>query len=273
MGHPFRGFAGPGGKGGVAEDRMPGRMLAPETALCFNCTTRTWLQYNVGVFPSVQSRVGRGRRFSVIAVVSSAGSLKALATLLAGLPADFPAPIVLAQHLGMEFPTLLVNLLQRHTPLHVCWAKDGQLLTPGTVYVGPPGHHTLVSGPMIVTIPDMQRRGAGRPSGDLLFTSAAVSYGSEAVGVVLSGYLNDGARGGRIIRRLGGAVIVQDPASAAVPDMPLASIAAGPVDFVLPAPVIPAALTTLAMQAGAAELFCGPVPPVEIPRAETPLVV
>ena len=183
----------------------------------------------------------------MIAATSSAGSLGALTTLLAGLPKDFPVPIVLAQHLGVEFPTLLVKLLQAQTALHVCWAEDGHLLAPGTVFVGPPGCHTLVSGPAIVTIPDLQRRGVGRPSGDLLFTSVAVSYGPEAVGIVLSGLMNDGARGSRIIRRLGGAVIVQDPASAEVPDMPLASIAAGPVDFILPAPVIPAALTTLAM--------------------------
>lgn len=194
-------------------------------------------------------------------------------TLLAGLPANFPAPIVLAQHLGTDFPTLLVKLLQARTALKVCWAKDGQVMAPGTVYVGPAGHHTLVSGPLIVTIPDAQKRGVGRPSGDLLFTSAAVSFGPEAVGIVLSGFLSDGARGSRIIRRLGGAVIVQDPASAEVPDMPLASIAAGPVDFVLPALVIPAALTTLAMQAGAAELFCGPALPGLLSPPATPLVI
>lgn len=194
-------------------------------------------------------------------------------TLLAGLPADFPAPIVLAQHLGTEFPSLLVELLQGHTSLRVCWAKDGQLLMPGTVYVGEPGQHALVSGPIIVTIPDAQRRGAGRPSGDLLLSSAALSYRSEAIGIVLSGFMHDGARGSQIIRRLGGAVIVQDPASAAVPDMPRASIAAGSVDFILPAGVIPAALTTLVMQAGAAELLCGPFPPSQPRQATTSLVV
>lgn len=119
----------------------------------------------------------------------------------------------------------------------------------------------------------MQSRGVGRPSGDLLFTSAAVSYGPEAVGIVLSGSMNDGARGSRNIRRLGGAVIVQHPASAVAPDMPLASIAAGPVDFVLPASVIPAALTTLAMQAGAAELVCGPALPNLLSPPATPLVI
>jgi two-component system, chemotaxis family, protein-glutamate methylesterase/glutaminase len=106
-----------------------------------------------------------------------------------------------------------------------------------------------------------------------LVYSTAVSYGPEAVGIVLSGLMNDGAGGSRIIRRLGGAVIVQDPASAAVPDMPLASIAAGPVDFVLPTAVIAAALTTLAMQAGAAELFCGPALPSLLSPPATPLVI
>lgn len=78
--------------------------------------------------------------------------------------------------------------------------------------------------------------------------------------MVLSGYLNDGARGAQVVRRVGGVMLIQDPISAAVPDMPQASIRGGPVNFVFPTSILSAALTTLVMQRGAAELFCGAVP-------------
>jgi len=198
-----------------------------------------------------------GRRFSVAVAVASAGGLDAFTTLLASLPHAFPIPIVVAQHLGPTQTSCFVDILQVRTGLRVCWARDGQPLEPSTVFIGPPGCHTLIAGNRLLITPVRERVLNGRPSGDLLLSSAALSYGSETLGIVLSGYLNDGARGAQIIRHVGGVVIVQDPCTAKVPEMPQASMNAGPVDFIVPLPLIPAALIALAMKPGAAELFCG----------------
>lgn len=207
------------------------------------------------MFPTVHSVIRR--RFSVVVATGSAGGIESFLSLVAELPSSFPVPIILAQHLNADYPSRLVDVLQRRTALQVCWAEDSQQLTPRTVFVGRPGHHVLVSGQMLVTVPMRQRVLNGRPSGDLLLSSAALSCGSSTLGMILSGCLSDGASGAQLIRRFGGVVIAQDPASTVFPDMPRASIQAGIVNFVLRPAVISAALVTLVMQPGAAEYFCG----------------
>ncbi|MGH9326236.1 MAG: chemotaxis protein CheB [Terriglobia bacterium] len=212
-------------------------------------------KYDSYMFPSVHSALRR--RFSLVVVTGSAGGIEALLRLVDGVPSGFPIPIVIAQHLQPEYPSCLVNVLQKRTEMRVCWAEDGQRLVPETIFVGPPGHHVLVSGRQIVVVSVRGRVRNGQPSGDLLLASAALSFGTEAVGIVLSGSLSDGASGVQILQSLGGVVIVQDPKSAVISGMPEAAIRTGSVDFVLPLLTVPAALTTLVMQPGAAEFFCG----------------
>jgi two-component system chemotaxis response regulator CheB len=179
----------------------------------------------------------------LVVLAASAGGLEGLWAVLAPLPADFPAPIVVLQHRGASTPDLLPIVLGRRTALRVRHARDGERPEPGTVYVCPPGTHMtaghaleLVAGP---------RLNAVRPSADLMFQSAARAYGPRAVAVVLSGTGADGAIGGRAVVAAGGTLIAQEPASAAHRGMPEAAVAVGPATLVLPPEQIGPALLRL----------------------------
>src|SRR3954454_11693111 len=177
----------------------------------------------------------------LVVIAASAGGLKPLCDILAGLPQDFPAAIAVVQHRGEQFPDLLSELIRWRTALEVRDARDGDLLEPGTVYVCPPGVHMTVERSLrLVAAP---RLAHVRPNADLMLRSAAEAYGRQAIGVVLSGLGRDATAGCRAVREAGGTVVAQDPASSAFPDMPAATVGAGHVDFVLTAEEIAAAIT------------------------------
>ncbi len=165
--------------------------------------------------------------YSIVAVGTSWGGLAALSTLLHGLPADFNLPIVVVQHRGKDSERLLTELLQDTTELKVCEIEDKESLTPGTVHIAPSNYHVLVEeGYLSLNTDDLVR--FSRPSIDVMFTSAADTYGSRAIGIVLTGANEDGARGLAQISRRGGVALVQDPKTAEIPIMPLAAIKAVP---------------------------------------------
>jgi two-component system, chemotaxis family, protein-glutamate methylesterase/glutaminase len=170
--------------------------------------------------------------YSAIAIGTSWGGLTALTTLLAKLPADFSIPVVVVQHRSKDSEPLLVRLLRDATDLRICEIEDKDPLTPGTVHIAPANYHVLVEdGYFSLTIEEPVR--FSRPSIDVLFTSLADAYRSAAVGVVLTGANEDGARGlARIVERRGRA-LVQDPKTAEVPTMPEAAIRAVPTAEVL----------------------------------------
>lgn len=162
----------------------------------------------------------------VIVVGSSSGGLRALRVLLAGLPAGLSAPIVLAQHQSANTTGEgLAELLQKDCALDVRVIYDKDELTPGTVFLAPPDYHVLIERGRIALSTD-ERVMFSRPSIDVLFESAATSYGDRVVGVVLSGANEDGAAGLAQIRARGGITVVQEPATAEVPMMPAGAIAA-----------------------------------------------
>jgi two-component system, chemotaxis family, protein-glutamate methylesterase/glutaminase len=168
----------------------------------------------------------------LVAVGASLGGFDALKTLLADLPADLPAPVVVVQHQGGNGGGL-GELLQRYARLPVCEAEDKEGIGPGRAYLAPAGYHLLVEQGSIALSTDAPVLYA-RPSIDVTFESAADAYGAGVVGVVLTGAGRDGAAGLRRIAAGGGRAIVEDPATARRRDMPAAALAAVPGAEVLP---------------------------------------
>lgn len=183
--------------------------------------------------------------YSVVVIGTSWGGLDALGTLVHGLPADFPIPLVAVQHRGRDARPLLASLLQQVTGLTVCDAEDKDPLEPGRMLLAPPDYHLLVDDEHITLDMDALVKHS-RPSIDVTFISAADTYGPRAVGVVLTGANDDGAVGLRRIADRGGVSIVEHPPSATSPVMPAAALRAVPQATVLPLAEIPRELVRLA---------------------------
>ncbi len=184
--------------------------------------------------------------FAIVAVGCSWGGLDALSTLLEGLPADLPAAVVIVQH-RMHRPSDLGTLLGKHTTWPVCEAEDKEGLSPGRVYLAPPGYHLLVDGDRFALSTEGPVRNS-RPSVDVLFESIAEAYGPRVIGVVLTGANDDGAVGLSEIVRNGGVALVQDPATAERAMMPKAALATGVDAHVVPLPELSATLTRVVQQ-------------------------
>ncbi len=171
--------------------------------------------------------------FDVVVIGTSAGGLHAVGEVLQGLPADFPAAVVVVQHLLPERPSHAVPLLAEHSRLQIKEAADGDRLRPGSVYLAPPNAHLLVHhGRLELSHGAVVR--FSRPSIDVTFESAAKSYGERCIGVVLSGANRDGADGLKAIKLANGLTLVQDPSGAEFAVMPAAAVATGCADRVLP---------------------------------------
>jgi two-component system chemotaxis response regulator CheB len=183
-------------------------------------------------------------RYRIIAIGESAGGFHSLCSVLAPLPADLPAALLVAQHLGPAHKSVMADLLQHKTAMVVRQAEDGEVIRNGVVLIAPPDWHLLAEPGAIrlLRTPAVRQH---RPSIDLLFESVAVSYGHHAVAVVLSGSGNDGAAGIRAVKMAGGRTIVEDPAKAKFSSMPYEALATGCVDAVLPLEKIGGALIDL----------------------------
>lgn len=176
-------------------------------------------------------------RVPVVALVSSAGGLAATSAILADLPADLRAAVIVLQHGPPDHESLLAQILARRTDLRVAVAVDGAPLEPGTVLVAPPGQHTLVTGARRVLLIESGAFPPSRPSADLLLTTLAIAVGPAAMAVILSGGGHDGTTGATAVHRLGGAVIATDKATSQNFSMPSAAIGRDAiVDAVVPLP-------------------------------------
>jgi len=170
---------------------------------------------------------------------TSWGGLDAVSRLLDGLDDAVRQPIVVVQHRSPASEDgALAHLLGHHTRRVVCDADDKTELEPYHVYLGPPDYHVLVEDGHIALSTDAPVQYA-RPSVDVLFESAADEYGERAIGIVLTGANDDGARGLARIKDCGGVAIVQDPSSSERRAMPDAAIAATAADAILPLDEIP----------------------------------
>jgi two-component system chemotaxis response regulator CheB len=171
---------------------------------------------------------------TVVAIASSAGGITALKAVIEALPADFPAAVLVVQHLDPASQSQLAQILQRHSAVPVVEATEGAHLEPGHVYIAPPGHHLVVSAEATLHLSDTPLRNFVRPSADELFESVAARFEGHAVAVVLTGTGIDGSVGTLAVQVQGGTVVVQDPETSEFPGMPRAAIRAGAVTKVVP---------------------------------------
>jgi len=195
-----------------------------------------------------KARPFAGAAFDVVALASSAGGIAALSEILGSLPGEFPAAIVVVQHLDPRHRSLMADILRRRTALRVVQAAEGDHIRAGTVYIAPPDRHLLVNANGTLSLSHSELVHFVRPSADLLFESVAASYRTRAIAVVLTGTGSDGSMGIGAIKKMGGTVVAQDQASAEFSGMPGAAIRSGNADFVLPLDEIASALVTLVMK-------------------------
>ena len=194
----------------------------------------------------------------VVVVGASAGGVRALRVLAAGLPADFQAAVCVVLHVG-AFKSTLPELLAAVSPLPAVHAATGDTIGPGRILVAPPDHHLLVHDGA-VRLTRGPREHHTRPAVDPMFRSAALSHGPRVIGVLLTGGLDDGSAGLQAIKACGGLAVVQDPAEAEDPSMPGSALQAVDVDHCVPLERIAPLLVQLVAQAAPA------VPPPSPPK-------
>jgi len=187
-------------------------------------------------------------RRDLIVIGGSAGAHAALRKILARLPADLPAAVLVATHLAPGSRSVLADMLARDSALPVRPAADGDPVRPGQVQVAVPNRHLLLGAGDVLRLSAGPRENGVRPAVDPLFRAAARWAGPRVIGVVLSGSLDDGAAGLATVTARGGAALVQDPGDARFPGMPRAALAAVPSAMVAPAAELAKTITEWAGQ-------------------------
>lgn len=171
----------------------------------------------------------------IIVIGTSAGGLSALKKLIIQLQEDFPVPILIVQHISSDsVGTVLRDTLQGESRLSCIYAKTGDALLPSHIYLAPADHHLMIDGDKKILVSKGAHENRSRPAINPLFRSAAVAYGSGVIGILLTGYLDDGTAGLDVIKRCGGICIVQEPKDADYPDMPQNAINKVKIDHILP---------------------------------------
>jgi two-component system chemotaxis response regulator CheB len=169
----------------------------------------------------------------IVVIGTSTGGLKALQTVLSGLAADFPLPVVIVQHRGSTSENGLCEFLARSSRLPVTEPEDKEPVMSGRAYLAPRDYHLLIENRSFALSVDHAVAYA-RPSIDVLFECVADEYGDKAIGVILTGANNDGARGLAKISSQGGVTMVENPETAVSDEMPRAALAHTKADWILP---------------------------------------
>ena len=181
----------------------------------------------------------------VVAIAASTGGPAALHRILTTLPADFPVPILVVQHMSRGFGPGFAGWLDKASPLRVKLAEDREALRPATVYVAVDDHHLCLSPSRRIHLSTAPAVGGFRPSGTVLFESVATAFGRGAVAVILTGMGRDGVDGLHAIRRAGGCTVAESEATAVIYGMPAAAVQAGLADLILPLDEVCAAMAGL----------------------------
>ena len=176
-------------------------------------------------------------KIELVVIGASAGGLDGLLTIAKHLPESLPATVLVVMHTNNSGTTYLPEILGRVSRLPVELAADGQVIGGGRILIAPPDFHVALTG-RTLSLTKGPRENGFRPAIDPLFRSAARAYGPRLMGVILSGALDDGAYGMRVIAEHGGVTVVQDPEEAQVPSMPLSTLSNVKVDHVLKASAI-----------------------------------
>jgi two-component system chemotaxis response regulator CheB len=213
---------GPGGASSTSSPSAPGMSLtSPEPGL------RTSSPGLLGALPRPAAAL------SCVCIAASTGGPPALRRILQPLPADFPIPVVVVQHISEGFGDGLVEWLDGILPLRVQTARYGQIMQAGTVTFAPDKKHLELGTQGRFLLSEGRPIRSHRPSADPLFASAARVFGSSALGIVLTGMGQDGLDGAARLKAAGGTVVAQDEQSCVVYGMPRAIIDAGICDRVL----------------------------------------
>jgi two-component system chemotaxis response regulator CheB len=208
------------------------------------------------ILPANSGGAARGMLLTtdrIIAVGASTGGTEAIREFLTGMPADSPA-VVIAQHIPAAFSAPFTRRMDSLCAMSVCEPVDGQQIKPGHVYIAPGGRHLMVErdgARYLCRVQEGPPVNRHCPSVDVLFRSVAQKVGPNAVGVILTGMGDDGARGLKEMRDAGAPTIAQDEASSVVWGMPGAAVKLGAVEEILPLNKVAAAVTRLAGMAGA----------------------
>ncbi len=225
------------------EDRS--ELLAVVKAMADVKVVRRWTGRRTEPLP-VAPRPRAAGSARVVAIAASTGGPVALQTILASLPAGFPAPVLVAQHLSRGFIGVLAEWLDSGTRLRVRVAEDGELLAAGTVYLAPDDRHLGVAADGTVALSTGPAMDGFRPSATHLFRSAAHAYGPSLAAAILTGMGSDGVAGLRDAHAAGATVLAQDEESSVIYGMPREAVLAGVVREVLPLSGMAARLVQLA---------------------------
>lgn len=171
----------------------------------------------------------------VIVIGTSAGGLAALKKLISQLHKDFPIPILVVQHISHDATgNIILDVLNKLDTVKCQHAKSGNTLKAGNLYMAPSDHHLMIDSDLKILVTKGAQENRSRPAIDPLFRSAAVAFRNGVIGILLTGYLDDGTAGMKVIKRCGGICIVQDPNDATYPDMPRNALNNVKIDYCLP---------------------------------------
>ena len=180
----------------------------------------------------------------IVTIGGSAGSVEIFQRIVERLPANLPAAVFVVPHLSPRTKSYLAEILGERSRLPACQVTDGQTIEHGRIYVAPPDRHLMIAEGHIHLMRG-PKEGLHRPSINVTFRSAATTYGSRVIGVLVSGLLDDGAAGIWEIAQRGGTTIVQNPDEATYPSMPQSALQDAAVDYKLSASQIGEVITGL----------------------------
>jgi two-component system, chemotaxis family, protein-glutamate methylesterase/glutaminase len=230
-------FAKPGGAGGLEASRkiIRSELIPAIRALCPR-KSRV-VAASAPAKPPLPRPASATSRVDLVAIGASTGGPNALADVFAALPADFPVPIVVVQHMPPKFTQMLAERLTKNSKIPTVEARSGLGLEPGKAWIAPGDHHLVVAREGVgvrTRVHQEPPENSCRPAVDPLLRSVANLYGPNSLAVILTGMGQDGLRGSEAIRAAGGQVLVQDEATSVVWGMPGYVARAGLADKVLP---------------------------------------